>query len=97
MKIRSVPFNHPDRQRILARTRELHLQIFPLTPIQLAHCAVTQGCKVSELCVMCGIKIETMSFKGTGVCSELCRKDRENDHSKSHAIIEAPAGGERAV
>jgi len=50
---------------------------------------------VKNVCTNCGGIIQVMCFRGTGVCSEICRKDRDGDHSKSHAIIEAPVGGER--
>ncbi len=30
-------------------------------------------------CTQCGQPILVMAFKGTGVCSELCRKKRDND------------------
>jgi hypothetical protein len=67
----------------------------PLSQITRAHFALNQNCSVKEICIMCGARIKTMCFKNTGVCCELCRKDRDGDHSKNHAIIEAPLGGER--
>lgn len=42
---------------------------------------------MSETCEVCGKQIKMMSQLGTGVCSEFCRKDRDNDHG--------PAGGRR--
>jgi len=30
-------------------------------------------------CVTCGRPIRVMAFKGTGVCSEQCRKDRDEE------------------
>lgn len=50
---------------------------------------------VRSICTNCGSEIRVMSFRGTGVCCELCRKDRDGDHGRNHAIIEAPMGGER--
>lgn len=35
---------------------------------------------IREHCIMCGQKIRMQIFKGTGVCCEQCRKDRDNDH-----------------
>lgn len=32
-----------------------------------------------EFCAICTQKIETMSFKGTGVCGERCRKTRAQE------------------
>lgn len=34
---------------------------------------------VRDVCCVCGAKIHTMSFKGTGVCGELHRKVRDGD------------------
>lgn len=31
-------------------------------------------------CTECGNKILIQIFKGTGVCCENCRKNRDNDH-----------------
>jgi len=36
-------------------------------------------------CCMCGKKIKTQIFKGTGVCGENCRKNRDNDHESWRA------------
>jgi hypothetical protein len=30
-------------------------------------------------CSICGVKIETAAFKGTGVCCDLHRKERDGD------------------
>lgn len=72
-------------------------QKHPFHPEIIAKEAKDLGVQPHDLCCMCLKKIETMCFRFTGVCSELCRKDRDNDHSKNHAIIEAPIGGERRV
>lgn len=67
----------------------------PLSKIQRANCALQEGVQMKDICHMCGQVIMMMAFKGTTVCSELCRKDRDDDHSVNHAIIEAPQGGEQ--
>jgi hypothetical protein len=59
----------------------------PLSPVQLAHKALEQYCQIKELCTMCGAKIKTLIFKGTGVCSEDCRKDRDGDHEPAQGIV----------
>ena len=33
----------------------------------------------SDICIICGSKIEVMIFKNTGVCCELCRKKRDGE------------------
>ena len=38
------------------------------------------GLKKRDICILCLKPIKTIAFKGTGVCSENCRKDRDNDH-----------------
>lgn len=38
------------------------------------------------LCGQCGREIEVQIFKGTGVCSEQHRKDRDNDHAPFKAV-----------
>lgn len=35
--------------------------------------------KKSDVCSQCGAEIQVMIFKGTGVCCELCRKQRDGD------------------
>lgn len=40
----------------------------------------------TEACTECGKNVEVMCFRGTGICSENCRKDRDNDHSPFIAI-----------
>jgi hypothetical protein len=30
-------------------------------------------------CAICGVEIETMAFRGTGVCSDTHRKERDGD------------------
>lgn len=35
----------------------------------------------TNVCCICGKDIKIQIFKGTGVCSENCRKDRDNDHA----------------
>lgn len=34
----------------------------------------------AETCSECGKEVKVQIFKNTGVCSENCRKDRDNDH-----------------
>lgn len=36
--------------------------------------------KKMEICAVCSRAVLTMTFKGSGVCCEDCRKDRDNDH-----------------
>ena len=52
----------------------------PLPQIELAHKALDLHCNMKDLCTMCGKKITTQIYKGSGVCSENCRKDRDDDH-----------------
>lgn len=39
----------------------------------------------TEVCSECGKKIKVQIFKNSGVCSELCRKDRDNDHGPARS------------
>ena len=50
---------------------------------------VASKLKVStnNICCMCLTEIKVMAFKNTGVCSEDCRKDRDNDHEPATGII----------
>ena len=43
----------------------------------------------SDLCEICGVKIEVMCFKGTGVCCELHRKVRVREISEEQARRES--------
>jgi hypothetical protein len=49
----------------------------------------------SELCEVCGEAVQTMCFRGTGVCRELCRKKRDGEEPTRKALTDAPIGGER--
>lgn len=40
----------------------------------------------NNVCCICGKDIKVQIFKNSGVCSELCRKDRDNDHDVARAI-----------
>lgn len=40
----------------------------------------------SKFCSECGASIETMCFRGTGVCSENCRKRRDHEVHDSRAL-----------
>jgi len=59
----------------------------PLGQIELAHKALQQSCQIKDLCIMCGRKIKTLIFQGTGVCSDDCRKDRDGDHEPAQGIV----------
>ena len=43
-----------------------------------------------ETCSVCGGEVKTMTFRKTGVCSENCRKIRDNDHEPARALTHAP-------
>lgn len=51
----------------------------PLSEEDLEFLASRYKVPVRDVCSICGVKISTMSFKGTGVCGELHRKVRDND------------------
>lgn len=38
-----------------------------------------QESEKKETCGVCGSEPQVMAFKGSGVCSELCRKQRDGD------------------
>ena len=42
--------------------------------------ATTLGVDKNNICCICLKVVEVQILKGSGVCSELCRKDRDNDH-----------------
>ena len=62
---------------------------------RVARIAALRGLQPHDICCICLDTIEVMAFRKSGVCCEQHRKDRDNDHSVNHAIIEAPQGGER--
>lgn len=41
------------------------------------------------VCTECSCLIQTMAFKGTGVCSELCRKRRDGENKTEEARVSA--------
>jgi hypothetical protein len=47
----------------------------------------------SSNCVVDGAKINVMSFKGTGVCSEWCRKRRDNEITEEEYLQGRFTGG----
>lgn len=62
-------------------------KVEPLSQLALAHKALDQNCSIKDLCVMCGTKIKTLIFQGTGICSDDCRKDRDGDHEPARGIV----------
>ena len=88
-----LPYHNLQREAVYKLWRESNTKIPKLDMVQRAHCASMQGALLKDCCIMCGLKVEVMAFKGTGVCSELCRKDRDRDHGGRKATIEAPQGG----
>ncbi len=62
-------------------------KVAPLSQLALAHKALDQNCSISDLCIMCGAKIKTLIFRGTGICSDDCRKDRDGDHEPSRGMV----------
>ncbi len=57
-----------------------------LSRVKLTHLALKHGGSIKDYCVMCGSKIKVQIFKGTGICSENCRKDRDDDHAPARAL-----------
>jgi hypothetical protein len=51
----------------------------PLSKMKLAHIALKHGGSILDYCCMCGSRIVTMIYKGTGVCGDNCRKLRDSD------------------
>lgn len=47
---------------------------------QIVKRAQALGVAENMICCMCLELIRIQIFKGTGVCCEHCRKDRDNDH-----------------
>lgn len=68
-----------------------------LTPVpEQAPYTKTEPPYVSKLgthCTQCGAEIKVMSFVGSGVCSEICRKVRAGDMTEQRAL-ELRGGGE---
>lgn len=85
--VKAKVYSDPKRtEKWLSEVRTVATPMEPLTDVQLAHCAITQNCAIHDLCVMCGRKPEVQIYKGSGVCCELCRKDRDRDHGSSRAL-----------
>lgn len=53
-------------------------QPYPLDIRQVQ--AAKHGVTLNNICCMCLKKIKVQIMKNTSVCSERCRKDRDNDH-----------------
>jgi len=49
-------------------------------PSAIAKRAKSLGLASNQICCMCLKVITVQIFKNAGVCSENCRKDRDNDH-----------------
>ena len=41
-----------------------------------------------ERCTICKKPVMVQIFKGTGLCSDLCRKDRDNDHEPASGTLD---------
>ena len=52
----------------------------PWLPSSIDRVAEALGVERRDICCICLRPIKTQIMKGSGVCSELCRKDRDNDH-----------------
>lgn len=55
-------------------------------PLHNSPCHMTREAKIHQklevsktACRVCGKEPQVMTFRGTGVCSELCRKERDGD------------------
>lgn len=48
-------------------------------------------------CTVCHDPIETMTFRGTGVCCEICRKERDGELTPEQAAVERKASVNVAV
>lgn len=58
----------PSPQQLFGAPVENDIQLFDVEPVSgKTHCVVDDN------------EIKVMSFRGTGVCSELCRKRRDNE------------------
>jgi hypothetical protein len=57
---------------------------------QIADLAKHHGCAKSDICIICGKKIVLQIFRNSGVCCELHRKDRDNDHEPFRGGALAP-------
>lgn len=87
-KVRAKVYSDSSRtQEWLNDVRDSGIFMMPLSKIQLSHCAITQNCAIHDLCVMCGRKVEVQILKGSGVCCEQCRKDRDRDHGDAPRAI----------
>lgn len=69
---------------------ELPLELSPMAPYVRDDAVVTTTDEGKilpvELCGMCNAPIQTMCFKGTGVCGERCRKLRDNQLTIEEAV-----------
>lgn len=83
-------FGFPDYDLGAHPIREVENAVSPLTAYWIKQLAEFYGTLVNNVCVMCGAEIEMMAFKNTGVCSENCRKDRDNDHQPFRGGALAP-------
>lgn len=41
-----------------------------------------------ERCKICHKPVMVQIFKGTGICSDLCRKERDNDHLPASGMLD---------
>lgn len=55
-------------------------RVKPFSPEVVAEAAKLHNVTENNICCICLKPIKVMVFKNTGVCSELHRKDRDNDH-----------------
>jgi len=62
-------------------------KIKPYSKQVIADEALRAEVSENNICCMCLNVIEIQIYKGTGVCSEQCRKDRDNDHEPSRGIV----------
>jgi hypothetical protein len=51
--------------------------------------AEDKGVDENMICTVCLATIQVMSFKGTAVCSELCRKRRDNEYTPMDQVVQS--------
>lgn len=61
------------------------MQRFDVVAVQRS--AERWGLPYNAICIMCLGVIKVTAFKGTHVCSENCRKDRDNDHTPASGML----------
>lgn len=69
------------------RLQRIKNKMLELLPYQPTHEQLNQFYASENLCVVCGVIVETMTWRNTGVCSDKHRKARDGEDKSFYGTV----------